>query len=129
MRNSIIVCSFIFSLFSFTSVFAQNMDERLLVKYNKAEIETMMKSQPAEYQFLINALDKGMFISEIPFEKNENISFDGTLNIDPYGSHNFLTIGKEIKDRYQYFKISGTTMMVVILPRIYLDSELQKQIK
>ena len=129
MRKSAFTIFFFISFVNFSTVFAQNIDERLLVKYDKVELQTMLESQPQQYQFLINALDKGMFIAEIPAEKKEDISFDGTLNIDPNATHTFLTIGKEITDRYQYYKIEGTNMMVGILPRIFLDPELQKQIK
>ncbi len=129
MKKITFIYFFIFSCFCFSNVLAQDIDERLLVKYSKSEIESIKRLQPEHYQFLINALDRGVFISEIPFEKNENIAFDGTLTIDINESHNFLTIRKEITDKYQYYKIAGTTKMLVILPKIFLDPELQKQIK
>lgn len=106
----------------FSSVaFCQDFDQRLLGKYTKKEIIKMQESNPNEYQFLVNALDKGLFISEIPAEKAKDVVFDGTLKIDPKGTHTFISLKKDILERYQYFKIEGTNMMVVILPRIFLD--------
>jgi hypothetical protein len=102
-------------------VASQDFDARLLGKYSKQEIKKMQESNPNEYQFLVNALDKGLFISEIPAEKAKDVVFDGTLKIDPKGTHTFITLKKEILERYQYYKIEGTNMMVVILPRIFLD--------
>lgn len=99
----------------------QDFDQRLLGKYTKKEIVKMQESNPNEYQFLVNALDKGLFISEIPAEKAKDVVFDGTLKIDPKGTHTFISLKKDILERYQYYKIEGTNMMVVILPRIFLD--------
>ncbi len=106
----------------FSSVaLCQDFDQRLLGKYTKKEIVKMQESNPNEYQFLVNALDKGLFISEIPAEKAKDVVFDGTLKIDPKGTHTFISLKKDILERYQYYKIEGTNMMVVILPRIFLD--------
>ncbi len=100
---------------------AQEVDSRLLVKYKKSEIQKIMKEDPSHYQFLINALDRGLFIAEIPTEKGKDVVFDGTLNIDPNATHTYLSLGKEILDRGQYFKIAGTNKMLVIQPRVALD--------
>jgi hypothetical protein len=106
---------------------AQEMDSRLLVKYKKSEVKKMMKENPSEYQFLVTALDRGMFICEIPAEKGKDVVFDGTLSIDPAQNHTFLSLGKDIIDRYQYFKIEGTNKMVVIQPRVFLDPNVLKK--
>lgn len=109
-------------LFFFTAnSSAQEIDSRLLVKYSKAEVEKMIKKDPAHYQFLINALNRGIFITEIPSEKEAGIKFDGTLNIDPNATHTFLTLGKEILDIGQYYRIKGTNKMLVIQPKVALD--------
>lgn len=104
-----------------TNLEAQEIDSRLLVKYKKSEIKKMMNENPTEYQFEINALNRGMFISEIPTEKGKDIVFDGEIKLNLEKEHTYLSLGKEITDRYQYFKIKGTNKMVVIQPRIFLD--------
>lgn len=104
-----------------SNLVAQEIDNRLLVKYKKSEIKKMMSENPSEYQFQINALNRGMFISDIPTEKGKDIVFDGEIKINLEKEHTYLSLGKEILDRYQYFKIKGTNKMVVIQPRIFLD--------
>ncbi|MGV3630699.1 MAG: hypothetical protein ACO1O6_05820 [Bacteroidota bacterium] len=109
--------------------FSQEIDQRLLAKYSREEIASIQKNNPEEYKFLIKALDKGVFVSEIPAQKAKDIVFDGTLNIDPNATHTFISLGKEITDRYQYYKIAGTTKMLTIHPRMSLDDREIKTVK
>lgn len=93
-------------------------DSRLLEKYSEAELTEIKNSQPDQYQILVNALDKGIFIGEIPTQKGKDIQFDGELDIDPNKEHTFISLGIVLKENnYQYFKISGTNMMVGVLPK------------
>ena len=112
-----------------TNLEAQEIDSRLQVKYKKSEIKKMMIENPTEYQFELNALDRGMFISEIPTEKGKDIVFDGEIKLNLDKEHTYLSLGKEIIDRYQYFKIKGTNKMVVIQPRIFLDPTILNKAK
>jgi uncharacterized protein YsxB (DUF464 family) len=109
-----------FLVLSFSS-FSQEIDPRFKGHYTIKEIQDLQKNNPQEYQFLINALDKGMFISDIPQEKEKDVKFHGELTIDPNEAHTFLSIGKKITDEYQYYRITGTNKMVVVLPRIFLE--------
>jgi hypothetical protein len=119
MKKLLLAISLIFVIG--TNLEAQEIDSRLLVKYKKSEIKKMMAKNPSEYQFQLNALNRGMFISEIPAEKGKDIVFDGEIKLNIEKEHTYLSLGKEIIDRYQYFKIKGTNKMVVIQPRIFLD--------
>lgn len=119
MKKLLLAISLIFMIG--TNLEAQEIDSRLLVKYKKSEIRKMMAENPSEYQFEINALNRGMFISEIPSEKGKDIVFDGEIKLNLDKEHTYLSLGKSIIDRYQYFKIKGTNKMVVIQPRIFLD--------
>jgi hypothetical protein len=119
MKKLLLAISLIFMIG--TNLEAQEIDSRLLVKYKKSEIRKMMAENPSEYQFEINALNRGMFISEIPSEKGKDIVFDGEIKLNLDKEHTYLSLGKSIIDRYQYFKIRGTNKMVVIQPRIFLD--------
>jgi hypothetical protein len=112
-----------------TNLEAQEIDSRLQLKYKKSEIKKMMTENPTEYQFELNALDRGMFISEIPTEKGKDIVFDGEIKLNLDKEHTYLSLGKEIIDRYQYFKIKGTNKMVVIQPRIFLDPTILNKAK
>lgn len=115
------ILSAILVVFVATFSNAQDIDSRLLVKYSKSELQKMIKSNPDAYDFLISSLNKGMFIAEIPSEKEKSIVFNGTLNIDPNGTHTVFSIGKEVQEYAQYFRIAGTNKMVVIQPRIAVD--------
>jgi len=119
MKKLLLALSLIFVIG--TNLEAQEIDSRLLVKYKKSEIKKMMTENPTEYQFQLNALNRGMFISEIPAEKGKDVVFDGEIKLNLEKEHTYLSLGKEIIDRYQYFKIKGTNKMVVIQPRIFLD--------
>ncbi len=112
-----------------TNLEAQEIDSRLQVKYKKSEIKKMMTENPTAYQFELNALNRGMFISEIPTEKGKDIVFDGEIKLNLDKEHTYLSLGKEIIDRYQYFKIKGTNKMVVIQPRIFLDPTILNKAK
>ncbi|MES2589661.1 MAG: hypothetical protein V4622_11830 [Bacteroidota bacterium] len=102
------------------TTYSQEIDKRLLPKFSEKELFEMQKNDPKEYTFLVNALDKAVFIGEIPDKKD--IKFDGVLKINPNEVHTFISLGKEITDSYQYYKIKGTTKMLGILPRFALDN-------
>lgn len=111
---------------SFSALYSQDYDKRLLLKYTEQEILKIKTEDPGEYKFLINALDRGMFIAEIPTQKGKDVKFNGTIQLDLNKTHTFLSIGKEITKSYQYYKIEGTEKMLVIQPRIFLDERVLK---
>jgi hypothetical protein len=121
MKKTLKLTSFIFAFFALNSGISQTYDQRLEPYYTKDEIQTMIREDIKQYKFLVNALNKGIFIAPIPQEKADDISFDGTLDIDPEGNHTFLSLGLEITDLYQYYRIKGTDKMLVVLPKIFLE--------
>ncbi len=127
MKKLLLAISLIFVIG--TNLEAQEIDSRLLVKYKKSEIKKMMAENPSEYQFQLNALNRGMFISEIPAEKGKDVAFDGEIKLNLEKEYTYLSLGKQIIDRYQYFKIKGTNKMVVIQPRIFLDPTILNKAK
>lgn len=104
-------------------IFAQTYDTRLEPYYAKEDIQKMIREDVSSYKFLINCLNKAIFIAEIPAEKAESIKFNGTLAIDPEKPHTFLSLGLTITDEYQYYKIEGTNKMVVVHPRIFIETK------
>lgn len=96
-------------------------DSRLLERYSEAELTEIKNSEPEEYKILVSALDKGIFIGEIPTHKDKDVQFDGELDIDPTKDHTFISLGIELKEnKYQYFKITGTNMLVGVRPKSVL---------
>ena len=83
----------------------------------------MIKEDVATYKFLINCLNKAIFIADIPAEKAKDIKFNGEIEIDPNAKHTFLSLGLQITDEYQYYKIEGTNKMLVVLPRIFMETK------
>jgi hypothetical protein len=104
------------------SSFSQsNHDERLLAKYSIEVLNKMKTDSPEEYSILLNALERGIFIGDIPTEKGKDVKFDGELAIDPSKKHDFISLGIELKENeYQYFKITGTNKLVGVLPKSLL---------
>jgi len=110
--------SLVILLSFFTFGYSQDHDNRLLQKYSVEELDKMKSNSPNEYKFLNTALDKAIFIGEIPQEKGKDVKFDGELELDPSKEHTFLSLGIVLKDNeYQYFKIIGTDQMVGVLPK------------
>ncbi len=108
--------------FSTLGLYAQNFDTRLEPYFPKDELKRMYDHDKKQYDFLVKALDKGIFVADIPKEKDP-VQFSGTLNIDPYAQHTFLSLGLKITDVYQYYRIAGTEKMLVVLPEIFLKTK------
>jgi hypothetical protein len=96
-------------------------DDRLLKKYGQETLDQMALDTPEEYSILNNALQRGIFIGDIPTEKGKDIQFDGELSVDLSKKHDFISLGIELKENeYQYFKITGTNKLVGVLPKSLL---------
>lgn len=110
------------ALFAASMSFSQSShDSRLLERYSEEELTELKNSEPEEYQVLVNALERGIFIGEIPTHKGKDIQFDGELDIDPNKEHTFISLDIDLKDnKYQYFKVTGTNMMVGVRPKSVL---------
>jgi len=105
----------------FASFSQSNHDDRLLKKYGQETLDQMALDTPEEYSILNNALQRGIFIGDIPTEKGKDIQFDGELSVDLSKKHDFISLGIELKENeYQYFKITGTNKLVGVLPKSLL---------
>lgn len=103
--------------------FSQDIDTRLLVKYGKQELVKLQKNKPDEYAYLVKVAEHGMFICDIPAEKEQSIVFDGEVTINPTEKHTVFSIGKNVTERYQYYRIANTNQMVVIYPKFYIQQK------
>jgi hypothetical protein len=106
-----------------SQVFSQTYDTRLEPYYSQEEIQKMIREDVSKYKFLVNCLNKAIYIAEIPAEKADGIKFNGTLAIDPNGKHTYLSLGLTITEEYQYYKIEGTNKMLVVMPKIFLENK------
>jgi hypothetical protein len=115
IKSLLIIAVFFVSSVGFSQ---SSHDTRLLEKYSEEQLTELKNSQPEEYKVLVNALERGIFIGEIPTQEGKDIQFDGELNVDLSIEHTFISLGIELKEReYQYFKITGTNMLVGVLPK------------
>lgn len=118
MKSFLLIAIIFIASFGFSQ---SSHDNRLLEKYSEKELTELKTEQPEEYQILVNALERGIFIGEIPTQKGKDIQFDGELDIDPSAEHTFLSLGIKLKENnYQYFRITGTNKMVGVLPKSLL---------
>jgi hypothetical protein len=109
------------TLFFVNMAFGQTYDQRLEPYFAIEDIQKMIREDIQQYKFLLNALNKGIFISDIPQEKASSIEYNGELNIDPEEKHTFLSLGLDFTDLYQYYRITGTEKMLVVLPKSFLE--------
>jgi hypothetical protein len=100
---------------------AQQIDDRLLVRFSTDQLENMKKTQPDELDLLSYALDHALYISDAPEGKNHDLS-----EISNIEEKNFLELGLEIKDTNQYFRITGTNNVLVVKSRWVLNHEMNK---
>ena len=111
-----------FGAFFSAFTMAQDVDQRLLVKYSKAELMDMKKSSNDNYELLVYSLDHAMSITNYSSEKGGS---QGVVE-KPDLSKTYLELGYELKEsENQIFQIGNTDKAVLILSRKVL--ELQKR--
>lgn len=102
-----------------TMSFAQksnDSDSRLLSKYSKEELKKLQKDSPEEYSYLNYYVANCYKIMELPSEKGNAHEIKGTLSIKSLDNINIYDLKLETKEKdYQYYKIEGTTKLLVIL--------------
>ena len=103
---------------SFLSL-SQEVDSRLLDRYSVEELTEMYSNNTKEYNFLVYAIDKAVYITDVPEGKKTDFE-----SIDISGSElNFVSLGLEIKDVNQYFKVVGENKLLVVKSRYVLNKE------
>jgi hypothetical protein len=111
-----------FGAFFSAFTMAQDVDQRLLVKYSDAELVDMKKSANDNYELLVYSLDHAMSITNYSPEKGGS---QGTVEM-PDLSKTYLELGYELKEsENQIFQIGNTDKAVLILSRKVL--EIQKR--
>jgi hypothetical protein len=109
---------------SFSSAFAQEIDERLLSKYSQEELETMIETNPDQYQLLDYALDNALYVANFNDSKGGDFEL---ITIDPENLPSFIDMNLEISDQNQYFKIDGVEKLLVVKSTVVLNHEMNKK--
>ncbi len=94
-----------------SSVFSQQIDNRLLKSYEQTELQTMLESDKDKYDLLVYALDNGL--QEITIGKGKEVSFKGTISL-PQGKYTFADLGLKIEEMEQYYKIEGKESVLMV---------------
>ncbi len=104
------------------SIFAQDFDERLLVGFTQAELESMAKEDPAELDLMTVFSTRGFGFVDYPKEKEGALDPSTALTIADYTSFNPLAFGLKPHDfaRIYYPIVGESSKMLVILPRTEL---------
>lgn len=116
MKTKLFLLSIVVAGVFYSYSSAQNLE----TYFDKNYLEQLKDNDPNEFQFLKNALERGMYISDIPELKSKEIVFNGEISLDLSESHNVFSLGKVIEENYQYYRIIGTNKMVVIQPKAFI---------
>lgn len=119
------IASFICFIFiSAGSIFAQEIDDRLLSKYSQKELQTMIDTDLHQYELLDYALDNALYVANYDSSKGGNFE---TILVDSSNLPTFIELNVEITDRNQYFKISGEEKLLVVKSAVILNYEMNKK--
>jgi len=102
-----------------TLSFAQSegtTDARLFSKYSKEELKKIQTDNPEEFAYLNYFIANCFKVMELPSEKGNAHEIKGTLKLKSIENINIYELKLDTKEKdYQYYKIEGTTKMLVIL--------------
>lgn len=125
MKKIIITCCVIFLG---SVAFAQNsLNDDLLVKYSKSELESIKKDNPKEYAYLEFCVKNAFYIAAMPEEKiKANTSKFKEITIElPISNFYDLKIDV-LENEYQSFIIEGTKKVLMIKSKTHILRELNK---
>ncbi|MDG1333123.1 MAG: hypothetical protein P8P74_12390 [Crocinitomicaceae bacterium] len=121
MKIASLLC---FIFISVGSIFAQEIDDRLLSKYSQEELQTMIDTDVDQYHMLAYALDNALYLAN--YDSSKGGSFE-TISVDLNALPSFIELGIEVTDRNQYFKIEGEEKLLVVKSAIVLKYEMKKK--
>ncbi len=96
------------------TMFSQEFDDRLLVKYTKEELADIKANDPDQYTFLYDCLNHGFYLANF---KGKSLSKEvrGEIEVKDINNINFFDLGLEPEEnRYLYYKIKGHDKLLVI---------------
>lgn len=122
MKQLLFIC---LTLLTSSFVFSQDYDNRLLKSYSADELTQIQADSPADMKVLVYGIENACYFSEYPKGKE----MPGMLTIKISGDKIpcYTDLGLKIQDQNQYFKIEGTTKMLVVKSMWVLNHELQNK--
>jgi len=103
------------------SVFSQKIDDRLLERYTLEELNELKKNDNEKFIFLNYALNNATYIGDIPLEKNLQLE---VIEM-PSENATFISLGYEIENNNQFYRIQGTDKMLIVRSEIVLKHKLK----
>lgn len=110
-----------FSILFGSAVFSQNLDSRLLEKYTENQLKEMQTNNPGNYNLLVYALDNAITYATYDGSKGD---FE-TISADENST--FISLGLEIQEQNQYFKLAGEDKLLVVKSKWVLTHEMEKK--
>ena len=112
-----------FSLFIGCYSFSQKVDETLSKKYSTEEMKTLKKVDSKKYELINFSLQNACYIMDNPTGKN-TLDYQ-VIAVPNLNKLNFQDLGLSIiENQNQYFRIEGTTKLLVVKSSIVLGQEL-----
>jgi len=105
------ITSFLCFIIISCSVFAQEIDDRLLAKYSLEELQTMIETDVEQYNLLTYALDNAVYVANYDSSKGGDFEI---ISVDLDKLPTFAEMNLEITDQNQYFKIKGEEKLLVV---------------
>ena len=118
-----LLTTFAFSMLLTGFVFSQEIDTRLFEKYSETELTDMRSNSPQELTLLTYALDNAIYYADYPEEKG--VTFEQIAS--PKSKDTFLSLGLEIKEQNQYFRIEGSNKLLVVKSTSVLTYEIKNK--
>ena len=120
-----ILLAFALVMITCSATYAQEIDKRLLEKYSIEELTEMSKTDNEKVAMLNYALDNALIYADYSKEKNLELSL-----IDmPEENATFISLGYDITNQNQFFRIKGSDKMLVVKSAFLLKNEFNKNKK
>lgn len=122
MKQLLLIC---FPLLTSSIAFSQDYDSRLLKSYSADELTQIQTETPADIYVLAYGLENACYFSEYP--KGKEMPEIPTIKLTGTEVPCYVDLGLKIQDQNQYFKVEGTTKMLVVKSKWVLNHELQNK--
>ena len=120
-----ILLAFALVLITSSATYAQEIDNRLLERYSIEELTELSKTDNDKLVMLNYALDNAIVYAEYSKEKNLELS-----SIDmPAENATFISLGYEITNQNQFYRINGSDKMLVVKSAFLLKNEFKNNKK
>lgn len=120
MKKQLFILALALGIGSFS--YSQEIDERLTKKYSRTELNQMIQDKPDQYKMLVYALDNACYVIESP--NGKEVDIEGEVEVDLTKSLNYIDLGLDlVKDRGQFYKIKGSSKLLVVKSEIVLNLE------